>query len=130
MEAKSFGKSFPEVGNNETNSIGPGGVFVETGAGQEEENHSPGYSGDKAALITRLRRIEGQIRGLQRMVEEEKYCVDILTQSNSVQAALQKVELLLLENHLRHCVSTAIQQGKGDEKIQEMMEVVRRYSRG
>jgi DNA-binding FrmR family transcriptional regulator len=87
------------------------------------------YGRDKEDLLLRLKRIEGQVRGLQRMIEEEKYCVDILTQSSSVQSALQKVELLLLENHMRHCVSDAIAKGEGEEKIKEMMEVVRRFSR-
>ena len=87
------------------------------------------YGRDKEDLLLRLKRIEGQVRGLQRMIEEEKYCVDILTQSYSVQSALQKVELLLLENHMRHCVSDAIAKGEGEEKIKEMMEVVRRFSR-
>ncbi|MEI6045143.1 MAG: metal-sensitive transcriptional regulator [Chloroflexota bacterium] len=87
------------------------------------------YGRDKEDLLVRLRRIEGQVRGLQRMIEEEKYCIDILTQSSSVQSALQKVELILLETHMRHCVTAAIQQGQGEEKIKEMMEVVRRFSR-
>jgi DNA-binding FrmR family transcriptional regulator len=76
-----------------------------------------------------LKRIEGQVRGLQRMVDEEKYCIDILTQINSVQAALEQVSLLLTEDHMRHCVVEALQQGDGEEKITEIMAVLKRYSK-
>ena len=62
-----------------------------------------GYTADKAALITRLRRIEGQVRGLQRMVEDDTYCIDVITQVSATTKALQSVALLLLEDHLGHC---------------------------
>ena len=84
-----------------------------------------GYKSDKEKILTRLKRIEGQTRGLQRMVEEDTYCVDILTQVASVQAALEQVSLLLMEDHMRHCVTDAIQQGNGAEKIEELMGVLR-----
>ncbi len=83
----------------------------------------------KQKLLARLRRIEGQTRGLQRMVEEDQYCVDIMTQIAGVQAALEQVSLLLMENHLLHCVTEAIQEGKGDEKIAEIMDVIRHHAR-
>ena len=83
----------------------------------------------KQKLLARLRRIEGQTRGLQRMVEEDKYCVDVMTQVAGVQAALEQVSLLLMENHLQHCVTEAIQEGKGEEKIREVMDVIRHYTR-
>jgi DNA-binding FrmR family transcriptional regulator len=83
----------------------------------------------KQKLLARLRRIEGQTRGLQRMVEEDQYCVDIMTQVSGVQAALEQVSLLLMENHLHSCVTEAIQEGKGEEKIDEMMHVMRHYTR-
>jgi DNA-binding FrmR family transcriptional regulator len=83
----------------------------------------------KQKLLTRLRRIEGQTRGLQRMVEEDKYCVDIMTQIAGVQAALEQVTLLLMENHLASCVTDAIQEGQGEEKIQEIMHVLKHYTR-
>lgn len=83
----------------------------------------------KQKLLTRLRRIEGQTRGLQRMVEEDKYCVDIMNQIAGVQSALEQVTLLLMENHLQHCVSDAIQEGQGEEKIREMMNVLKHYTR-
>lgn len=82
----------------------------------------------KQKILTRLRRIEGQTRGLQRMVEEEKYCVDIMTQIAGVQAALEQVSIQLMERHLRHCVTEAILEGKGEEKIQEIMSVLKHYS--
>jgi CsoR family transcriptional regulator, copper-sensing transcriptional repressor len=84
---------------------------------------------DKERTLTRLRRIEGQVRGLQRMIEEDKYCIDIITQVSSVQAALEQVSIALMENHLRHCVTDAIQGGDGEAKIQEVMEVLRRYAK-
>jgi CsoR family transcriptional regulator, copper-sensing transcriptional repressor len=84
---------------------------------------------EKKKILTRLRRIEGQTRGIQRMVEEDKYCVDIMTQIAGVQSALEQVSLLLMENHLLHCVSEAMQEGKGEEKIAEIMEVIKHYAR-
>jgi DNA-binding FrmR family transcriptional regulator len=84
-----------------------------------------GYTSDKEKILNRLKRIEGQTKGLQRMVEEDTYCVDILTQVASVQAALEQVSLLLMEDHMRHCVTEAIQEGKGPEKIEELMGVLR-----
>jgi len=75
---------------------------------------TPGYHDTKDDLLKRLRRIEGQVRGLQRMVEEEAYCIDVLTQVSAATKALQSVAVALLEEHLRHCVSDAVAQG-GDE---------------
>ena len=84
---------------------------------------------DKKKILTRLRRIEGQTRGIQRMVDEDKYCVDIMTQIAGVQSALEQVSLLLMENHLLHCVTDAVQEGKGEEKISEIMDVIKRYTK-
>ena len=67
----------------------------------------PGYAGDRHALLNRLRRVEGQVRGLQRMVDEEAYCIDILTQVSAITSALEHVALSLLDEHLRHCVADA-----------------------
>jgi DNA-binding FrmR family transcriptional regulator len=85
-----------------------------------------GYSKNKKDLLDRLRRIEGQTRGLQRMVEEDQYCIDILTQVNSVLAALKGVGMGLLDDHVRHCVRESIEQGSGDEKVEELMAAVGR----
>lgn len=90
-----------------------------------------GYSEDKAGLAKRLRRIEGQIRGLQRMVDDDTYCIDILTQISAATRALEAVALNLLEGHLHHCVHEAIAAGgpNADEKITEAAEAVRRLVR-
>lgn len=69
---------------------------------------APGYQGDKAAVLARLKRIEGQVRGIQRMVEDETYCIDVLTQVSAATKALQSVAVFLLDDHLRHCVRHAI----------------------
>jgi len=69
---------------------------------------SPGYTNMKSDVLTRLRRIEGQVRGLQRMVEEDAYCIDVLTQVSSVTRALQSMALGLLDDHLRHCVAGTV----------------------
>jgi CsoR family transcriptional regulator, copper-sensing transcriptional repressor len=76
-----------------------------------------GYNDDKAAIQRRLRRIEGQVRGLQRMVEEDRYCIDILGQVAAAGAALQSVALALLDDHLSHCVVNAVQAGGDDATI-------------
>jgi len=81
---------------------------------------------DRKKLLARLRRIEGQVRGLQRMVEEERYCVDVLIQVAAVRAALDAVALQLLEQHTHHCVQDAIRSGNGDEAIDEVLAVVKR----
>jgi CsoR family transcriptional regulator, copper-sensing transcriptional repressor len=87
-----------------------------------------GYAMNKKDLQDRLRRIEGQIRGLQRMVEEDTYCIDILTQVNSAVAALKAVGLGLLDDHVRHCVRESIEDGGGDEKLEELMAAVSRFA--
>src|SRR5215212_6782630 len=87
-------------------------------------------SKDKPQLQNRLRRIEGQVRGLQRMVEEDAYCVEILTQIASIVSASEKVALILLEDHVEHCVREAIEDGeKADEKAAELTAAVERFMR-
>jgi CsoR family transcriptional regulator, copper-sensing transcriptional repressor len=90
-----------------------------------------GYTQDKDAYLKRLRRIEGQVRGLQRMVEEDTYCVDVLTQISAATRALQAVAIGLLEDHLGHCVTQAIEQGGPDaqEKVREATEAISRLVR-
>ncbi len=87
-----------------------------------------GYTMNEKAVRDRLRRIEGQVRGLQRMVEEDAYCIDILTQLSSVQAALRAVGMGLLDDHVRHCVRESIEQGSGEAKIEELMAAVGRLA--
>jgi DNA-binding FrmR family transcriptional regulator len=86
---------------------------------------------DKEKILVRLRRIEGQVRGLQRMVEEEAYCVDILTQIGSVVSASEKVGAILLKDHVEHCVRESIEKGglEADEKIEELTTAVERFLR-
>jgi DNA-binding FrmR family transcriptional regulator len=90
-----------------------------------------GYSQDKDAYLKRLRRIEGQVRGLQRMVDEDVYCIDVLTQVSAVTRALQSVALGLLEDHLGHCVTEAVAQGgeEGEAKVREAAEAISRLVR-
>jgi CsoR family transcriptional regulator, copper-sensing transcriptional repressor len=87
-----------------------------------------GYTATKDQLQTRLRRIEGQVRGVQRMVEDDRYCVDVLTQIAAVQAALEKVALGLLDDHARHCVIDAPAAERAD-KTDELMAAVGRLMR-
>jgi CsoR family transcriptional regulator, copper-sensing transcriptional repressor len=85
---------------------------------------------DKHQLQNRLRRIEGQMRGVQRMVDEEAYCVEILTQIASIVSASEKVALIVLEDHVEHCVREAIEDGqKADEKVAELAAAVERFVR-
>ena len=90
-----------------------------------------GYTEDKDAYLKRLRRFEGQVRGLQRMVDEDVYCIDVLTQVSAVTRALQAVALGLLEDHLGHCVAQAIEQGgpEAEEKVREAAAAVSRLVR-
>jgi len=87
----------------------------------------PGYTMNKEDLQARLVRIEGQVRGLQRMVDEDKYCIDVLTQLNAVSAALKAVGVGLLDTHVRHCVRKSIAQGEGDVAIDELVASVARF---
>jgi len=90
-----------------------------------------GYSSDKDGYLKRLRRIEGQIRGLQRMVENDEYCIDVLTQISAATKALQAVSLGLMDEHLKHCVAQALADGgkDADEKVREASEAIARLVR-
>ena len=85
-----------------------------------------GYAMNKDAVLKRLRRIEGQVRGLARMVDEDQYCIDIVTQVNAVQAALRSVALGLIDDHVRHCVRDSIRKDGGEEKVEELVAAVAR----
>ena len=87
-----------------------------------------GYSATKDQLLARLNRVEGQVRGIEKMVADERYCIDVLTQIGAVQAALDKVALGLLDDHAKHCVIGA-GQGERDEKTEELMAAVGRLMR-
>jgi len=89
----------------------------------------PGYSDDKAAVLARLKRIEGQIRGLHRMVEDDTYCIDVLTQVSAATRALQSVAVQLLDDHLRHCVTNAVQSDDRTESERIITEASRAIER-
>ena len=87
-----------------------------------------GYTANKDALLNRLRRVEGQVRGVQGMVEDDRYCIDVLTQINAITAALDKVALELLDDHTRHCIMGAEGDDQAD-KTEELMAAVARLMR-
>ena len=95
------------------------------------EGQAHGYTGAKDDYLKRLRRIEGQVRGLQRMIEEDKYCIDILTQVSAAKSALESVALGLLQEHLAHCVSEAMAEGGevADAKVREASAAIARLVR-
>jgi DNA-binding FrmR family transcriptional regulator len=88
----------------------------------------PGYTATKEQLLARLHRIEGQVKGVERMVEDDRYCIDVLTQIGAVQAALDKVALGLLDEHARHCVLEGPDELK-DDRTEELMAAVGRLMR-
>jgi DNA-binding FrmR family transcriptional regulator len=91
-----------------------------------------GYASDKAALVKRLHRIEGQVRGIERMVEDDRYCIDVLTQISAVSTALESLALKILDDHVRHCVAGALQSGDeadGQAKVDELLDAVQRFAR-
>ena len=90
----------------------------------------PGYTSHKTQVQARLRRIEGQVRGVQKMVDDDRYCIDVLTQVGAAKAALDAVALLLLQDHTEHCVVEAIQAGDGSAKVRELNEAVERLMKG
>ena len=88
-----------------------------------------GYTKDKKRIQSRLRRIEGQVRGIEKMVDEDRYCIDVLTQVNATRAALESVALQLLADHTEHCVTEAIRGGSGARKVRELNQAVERLVR-
>lgn len=84
---------------------------------------------EKQAVINRLRRIEGQVRGIERMVENDRYCMDILIQISAINAALKKVGFNIAERHMKHCVKEAIETGDGDAAIKELLEVMGQFTK-
>ena len=84
------------------------------------------YTKDKAQLVRRLNRMEGQVRGIARMIEREEYCVDILQQTAALRAAVDALSVLVLEDHVQGCVRTAAERGQADQYVHEVMDVVRR----
>jgi DNA-binding FrmR family transcriptional regulator len=94
--------------------------------------HEHGYAADKAALVKRLHRIEGQVRGIERMVEEDRYCIDVLTQIGAVSTALESLAFKILDDHVNHCVAGAMASGDTEvasEQSRELLEAVHRFAR-
>lgn len=96
---------------------------------QEKKMASPRTDKEKQQVINRLKRIEGQVRGVQNMVEEDRYCIDVLIQLSAIDSALKKVGFSLMERHAKHCVTDAIQSGNGEESIEELMKVIQQFSK-
>ena len=93
---------------------------------------SHGYSDDREALVNRLHRIEGQVRGIERMVEDDRYCIDILTQLGAVSTALESLAVTILDDHVQHCVAHALASGDekaAREKTDELLTAVRRFAK-
>ena len=91
-----------------------------------------GYAENKDVLVKRLHRIEGQVRGIERMVEDDRYCIDILTQISAVNTALESLALKILDEHVRHCVAGALSSGDAEDahaKTEELLEAVQRFAR-
>ncbi len=84
------------------------------------------YSTNKSPLLTRLKKVEGQAKGIQRMIEEERYCIDIVQQLSALSAAVDEVSLLILQGHIEGCVTDAIREQHGEEYIKELMDTIRK----
>lgn len=94
-----------------------------------EEPVVPRTDEEKQAVINRLKRIEGQVRGIQKMVEEDRYCMDILVQISAINAAMKKVGYTVTERHMKHCVNQAVIEGNGEQAMEELLEVMRHISK-
>jgi len=98
----------------------------------DTETHTHGYVADKEALVRRLHRIEGQVRGIERMLEEDRYCIDVITQIAAVNTALESLAFRILDEHVNHCVAGALASGdpaEAGEKSKELLEAVHRFAR-
>jgi DNA-binding FrmR family transcriptional regulator len=94
--------------------------------------HQHGYAADKELLVKRLHRIEGQVRGIERMVEDDRYCIDVLTQIAAVNTALESLAFVILDDHVNHCVATALASGdrvEAETKRKELLDAVHRFAR-
>ena len=104
----------------------PGTARTGHPAAHDDHDFRHSYSKDKAVLVRRLGRIEGQVRGIARMIEREEYCVDILQQTAALKAAVDAVSIMILEDHVRGCVRSAAERGEADAYVDEVIDVVRR----
>lgn len=89
----------------------------------------PRTKDEMKSIINRLKRIEGQVRGIQKMVEDDRYCIDILVQISAIQSALKQVGYTVTERHIQHCVIDAVKSGEGEETIEELMHVMKQFSK-
>ncbi len=99
---------------------------------KETDGQTHGYLAHKDALIRRLHRIEGQVRGIERMIEDERYCIDVLTQIGAVSTALESLAFEVLDEHVNHCVTGALESGDAavaEEKSRELLAAVHRFAR-
>jgi len=87
------------------------------------------YTQGKEALMTRMRRVEGQAKGIEKMIEEDRYCIDVVQQLNALSAAADEVALIILQNHIEGCVTDAIREQRGDDYIKELMAIIRKAIR-
>jgi len=90
---------------------------------------TPRTEEEKEKVMNRLKRIEGQVRGIQKMIDEDRYCVDILVQISAIQSALKNVGYSVTERHMKHCVTDAVNKGEGDDSIEELMAVLKQFSK-
>lgn len=90
---------------------------------------TPRSDEEKKAIQNRLKRIEGQVRGIQKMVDSDRYCIDILVQISAIQAALKKVGFTISERHMKHCVTHALETGDGERAIEELLDVMKHFSK-
>ncbi len=98
----------------------------------DTETHTHGYVADREALVRRLHRIEGQVRGIERMLEEDRYCIDVITQIAAVNTALESLAFRILDDHVNHCVAGALASGDpgdAEQKSKELLEAVHRFAR-
>ncbi|PKR77124.1 transcriptional regulator [Halalkalibacillus sediminis] len=95
----------------------------------DEEPVVPRSHSEKEQMLNRLKRIEGQVRGLQKMIEDDRYCVDVLVQISAVNAALDKVGYSMMERHAKMCVTESVKQGNGEEYMDELMKVIRQFTK-
>jgi DNA-binding FrmR family transcriptional regulator len=123
----------PEHARHDHDADGAPGADPTNEAGQDparDADHGDhfrhSYTKDRAQLIRRLSRIEGQVRGIARMIEREEYCVDILQQTAALRAAVDALSVLVLEDHVQGCVRTAAERGEADRYVEEVIDVVRR----
>jgi DNA-binding FrmR family transcriptional regulator len=107
----------------------PGRIPAKRSAPAGQHPRAPVVRANKGALEKRINRIEGQVRGIAKMIDDDRYCIDVLTQVSAVQSALDALALLLLEHHLHGCVQHAVRSGEGEHAIDEALVVIRKFAR-